>query len=132
MSIIAHAKFVTTYISNLSCIIHIKVMPNSQFTTYNSPLIMYIPPYHIYYHINIHSNICTTLKIREGTKQTRILAQSSLRLKSLAQVSSLRLGEGSKIGNNGLCILSLRRAFLAWARWTLAQNRGMSPRRQFT
>jgi len=54
----------------------------------------------------------------------------SLRQASLVQASSFRLGEGSKDGNSSLCVPSFRRDLLTWARWTLAQNRSYSPKRQ--
>jgi len=69
-------------------------------------------------------------KTKKETGPKHYLAQLLLRPRGLAQASSLRLSEGSKSGNSSLRVLSLRRDLLAWAKWTLTQNRSYSPELQ--
>jgi len=45
--VVAHTKFMTTYITNHWCKFHIKIMSNSPFTTHKPSLLMPIHPPHI-------------------------------------------------------------------------------------
>jgi len=62
------------------------------------------------HYIIIQSNTCQASKNRENIKPGHTLAQLFAQARgTLAQASSLRLGEGSTIGTLAFCTVSLRR-----------------------
>jgi len=68
---------------------------------------------------------------KKKTEHGAFLPTFSLRREcSLAQASSLRLGESSKREQWCCHVLSLRWNLLAWATWPLAQDWSSSPERQ--
>jgi len=108
MLVVVHDSFVTTYVSNPSCTFNMRSCQTHHSSHVSLPSSYILNPIMPSYSnpINHRPNI------RERKRTPNWITSSpssSLRQRSLAQASSLRLGENVKSWNNGLCTVSLRR-----------------------